>query len=191
MVYSLLKLNLTYAQVGCILKYTRPAYWASDIPASHSYLMKKPGYYLAEEAFVDRLRRELHMGEFDRFPLTYIMEAADDISYCVADLEDAVEKSIFTVEQLYQHLIQEWGEVAPGDLFDKTVASAFRKIDRGGARRSAEDQFFMYLRVFTVAAAGAARGAALYRQSGRGLSGQLQSGAAGGFQPGLPAAENI
>ncbi|MCG4327948.1 dGTPase, partial [Escherichia coli] len=101
MVYSLLKLNLTYAQVGCILKYTRPAYWASDIPASHSYLMKKPGYYLAEEAFVDRLRRELHMGEFDRFPLTYIMEAADDISYCVADLEDAVEKSIFTVEQLY------------------------------------------------------------------------------------------
>lgn len=58
MVYSLLKLNLTYAQVGCILKYTRPAYWASDIPASHSYLMKKPGYYLAEEAFVDRLRRE-------------------------------------------------------------------------------------------------------------------------------------
>ena len=71
------------------------------------------------------------MGEFDRFPLTYIMEAADDISYCVADLEDAVEKSIFTVEQLYQHLIQEWGEVVPGDLFDKTVASAFRKIDRG------------------------------------------------------------
>ena len=42
MVYSLLKLNLTYAQVGCILKYTRPAYWASDIPASHSYLMKSP-----------------------------------------------------------------------------------------------------------------------------------------------------
>lgn len=144
MVYTLPKLNLTYAQVGCILKYTRPAYWASEIPASHSYLMKKPGYYLAEEAYVDRLRRELHMGEFNRFPLTYIMEAADDISYCIADLEDAVEKNIFTVEQLYQHLKQEWGEVITGDLFDKTVASAFRKIDSGG------DQFFMYLRVLTV-----------------------------------------
>lgn len=144
MVYTLLKLNLTYAQVGCILKYTRPAYWASEIPASHSYLMKKPGYYLAEEAYVDRLRRELHMGEFNRFPLAYIMEAADDISYCIADLEDAVEKNIFTVEQLYQHLLQEWGEVITGDLFDKTVASAFRKIDSGG------DQFFMYLRILTV-----------------------------------------
>ncbi|WON76331.1 dGTPase [Serratia sp. UGAL515B_01] len=152
LVYTLLKLNLTYAQVGCILKYTRPAYWASEIPVTHGYLMKKPGFYLAEEAFVADLRCELNMGEFDRFPLAYIMEAADDISYCVADLEDAVEKNIFTVAQLYQHLIQEWGEIIPGDLFDETVVSAFRKIEPGsGARRSSEDQFFMYLRVFTVA----------------------------------------
>lgn len=92
MVHSLLKLNLTYAQVGCILKYTRPAYWQGPAPAPFSYLMKKPGFYLAEEEYVQTLRRELSLGEFHRFPLTYIMEAADDISYCIADLEDAVEK---------------------------------------------------------------------------------------------------
>ncbi|BFO08299.1 hypothetical protein GGER_08090 [Serratia rubidaea] len=46
---------------------------------------------------------------------------------------------------------QEWGTVESGDLFDKTVAGAFGKIAQGGARRSSEDQFFMYLRVFTVA----------------------------------------
>lgn len=62
LVYSLLKLNLTYAQVGCILKYTKPAYWSGDIPASHHYLMKKPGFYLAEEDYVKDLRRELNMG---------------------------------------------------------------------------------------------------------------------------------
>lgn len=67
LVYSLLKLNLTYAQVGCILKYTKPAYWSGDIPASHNYLMKKPGFYLAEEDYVKDLRRELNMGEFNRF----------------------------------------------------------------------------------------------------------------------------
>lgn len=66
--------------------------------------MKKPGFYLAEEEYVQTLRRELSLGEFHRFPLTYIMEAADDISYCIADLEDAVEKKIFTVEQLYLFL---------------------------------------------------------------------------------------
>ncbi len=65
------------------------------------------------------------MEEFDRFPLTYIMEAADDISYCIADLEDAVEKNIFSVEQLYDHMSQEWGAVTPGDLFDKSWVPLF------------------------------------------------------------------
>ncbi|CNC41691.1 dGTPase [Yersinia enterocolitica] len=150
LVYSLLKLNLTYAQVGCILKYTKPAYWSGDIPTSHDYLMKKPGFYLAEEEYVKDLRRELNMGEFNRFPLTYIMEAADDISYCIADLEDAVEKNIFSVEQLYDHMVQEWRETTHGDLFDKVVGGAFRQLGRGQGRRSSEDQFFMYLRVNTV-----------------------------------------
>lgn len=56
--------------------------------------MKKHGYYLAEEEYVARLRKELDLAPYNRFPLTRIMEAADDISYCVADLEDAVEKRI-------------------------------------------------------------------------------------------------
>ena len=93
LVHSLMRMNLTWAQVGCILKYTRPAWWTGETPATHSYLMKKPGYYLSEEAYIARLRKELSLTPNGRFPLTWIMEAADDISYCVADLEDAVEKS--------------------------------------------------------------------------------------------------
>ncbi len=102
--HSLMRMNLTSGPVGCILKYTRPAWWTGETPATHSYLMKKPGYYLSEEAYIARLRKELSLTPNGRFPLTWIMEAADDISYCVADLEDAVEKRIFSVEELYQHL---------------------------------------------------------------------------------------
>jgi dGTPase len=79
--------------------------------------MKKPGYYLAEEEYVARLRKELDLAPYNRFPLTWIMEAADDISYCVADLEDAVEKRIFSAEQLYQHLYDAWGSHEKGSLF--------------------------------------------------------------------------
>lgn len=42
LVHTLMRMNLTRAQVGCILKYTRPAWWSEETPASHSYLMKKP-----------------------------------------------------------------------------------------------------------------------------------------------------
>lgn len=149
LVFTLLKLNLTYSQTACILKYTRPAYSMTKLP-SHDYLMKKPGFYLAEEPFIKKLRSELGLGEFNRFPLTYIMEAADDISYCIADLEDAVEKSIFSVEQLYNYLCREWGAIEKNDFFDKVVRTAYEKMDKAKTFRNPVDYFFMELRVQTV-----------------------------------------
>ncbi|QPO46292.1 dGTPase [Enterobacter hormaechei] len=150
LVHSLMRMNLTCAQVGCILKYTRPAWWTGETPATHSYLMKKPGYYLSEEAYIARLRKELSLTPNGRFPLTWIMEAADDISYCVADLEDAVEKRIFSVEELYQHLHDAWGEHEKGSLFAQVVENAWDKSRSNSLSRSTEDQFFMYLRVNTL-----------------------------------------
>ncbi|SCZ33083.1 dGTPase [Enterobacter hormaechei] len=150
LVHSLMRMNLTWAQVGCILKYTRPAWWTGETPATHSYLMKKPGYYLSEEVYIARLRKELSLTPNGRFPLTWIMEAADDISYCVADLEDAVEKRIFSVEELYQHLHDAWGEHEKGSLFAQVVENAWDKSRSNSLSRSTEDQFFMYLRVNTL-----------------------------------------
>ncbi|QFQ07885.1 dGTPase [Enterobacter sichuanensis] len=150
LVHSLMRMNLTWAQVGCILKYTRPAWWMGETPASHSYLMKKPGYYLSEEAYIERLRKELSLTPNGRFPLAWIMEAADDISYCVADLEDAVEKRIFSVEELYQHLYAAWGTHEKGSLFAQVVENAWEKSRSNTLSRSTEDQFFMYLRVNTL-----------------------------------------
>ncbi|BDH47050.1 deoxyguanosinetriphosphate triphosphohydrolase [Salmonella enterica subsp. enterica serovar Choleraesuis] len=147
LVHSLLRMNLTWSQVGCILKYTRPAWFEGSAPESHRYLMKKPGFYLSEEEYIVQLRKELQIEEYCRFPLTWIMEAADDISYCIADLEDAVEKHIFTTPQLYQHLEQAWGIVEPGDLFDKVIRAAWVKATANEMQLSADDQFFMYLRV--------------------------------------------
>ena len=151
MAHHLLKLNLTYAQIGCVLKYTRPAYWQGATPKEFSYLMKKPGYYWSEAEFVKEVQEKLAMKDFCRFPLTYIMEAADDISYCIADLDDAVEKGIFDINRLVQLLKNAWSEsgaVTEGDLFDITVNRAFKKVDQNEAKRSMQDQFFMYLRVY-------------------------------------------
>lgn len=111
---------------------------------------EKPGYYLSEQDFVTDLRQELSLEEYHRFPLTYIMEAADDISYCVADLEDAVEKEILTTEQFYLYLRQTWGTVDPSDLFVKTVEQAYESRKRH-RWRSTDDQFFMQLRINTMA----------------------------------------
>jgi len=146
LVHTLLQLNLSYAQVACILKYTAPAWWQGEKPAEFSVLMKKPGFYLSEREYVADLRAATDIAEHHRYPLTWIMEAADDISYCIADLDDAVEKAIFTVETLYHALLTAWGEVTPGDIFSRTIGEAWKEANQK-KRRSISDQFFMSLRV--------------------------------------------
>ncbi|MFC3195791.1 dGTPase [Marinicella sediminis] len=113
--FSLQQMNLTYAQTACILKYTRPAYEPRPL-ANHplSYVQKKPGYYLSEQAFVEEMLEQLNTVAGHRHPFAYVMEAADDIAYCLADLEDAVEKGILPLE----HLVKVLGEqfvVSGGD----------------------------------------------------------------------------
>lgn len=105
LVHSLQRMNLTYSQLACILKYTRLATAPKpDNAGQLSYLQKKPGYYVAEQLLVEQLWRELDTKAGCRHPLTYIMEAADDISYCLADIEDAVEKGLLNLEQLAKEL---------------------------------------------------------------------------------------
>lgn len=46
------------------------------------------------------LRQQLGLQEHSRYPLAYLMEAADDISYCLADIEDGVEKGLLSYHRL-------------------------------------------------------------------------------------------
>jgi len=106
---SLQKLNLTYLQTACVLKYTRCATQpkpADDLPLS--YLQKKPGYYFSESRFIEELNQTLALQPGHRFALSYLMEAADDISYCLADIEDSVDKGILTYPQLATYLQEEF-----------------------------------------------------------------------------------
>ncbi|MFN3731988.1 dGTPase [Comamonas testosteroni] len=84
-------LNLTKTALAAFLKYVRsPQEDRSDRPFT-----KKPGYFLSEQDVVREVWKEFGYSEKpQRFALAYIMEAADDIAYCVSDLEDSFEKGI-------------------------------------------------------------------------------------------------
>ncbi len=154
-IHSLLGLNLTYCQSAGILKYTRPAGLnPKDIPQNKSYLMKKVGYYYSEKTFVEALQNELIIEPYCRHPASYIMEAADDISYCLADIEDAVEKDIITTELLCQQLKSEYKKALINLTIDDTEHLNFvnKAVDYALERASAQpynfnSEFFIYLRV--------------------------------------------
>lgn len=157
LVVSLQRLNLTYVQTAGLLKYMRPAYSpkpSRDAPGA--YLNKKPGYYLSEEPFVLALQETLGMTPGTRHPVAYIMEAADDIAYCLADIEDSVEKGILGLEQLAELLVQKFTEHGSPDEPIGNAGRSFRELVAEARSRALNEpinkagEFFISLRVNMV-----------------------------------------
>jgi len=160
LVHSLQRMNLTFSQLACILKYTRIGTAAKpDRSHSQSYLQKKPGYYYAEQQLVETLWQQLQTAAHCRHPLTYIMEAADDISYCLADLEDAVEKGLISLAELAQQLNKAFIELEPqqrlisshsggSESFSALIKAALDKAADEPINKTSE--FFIKLRVGMV-----------------------------------------
>ncbi|MBD1583744.1 dGTPase [Pseudoalteromonas sp. S16_S37] len=154
-VHTLCGLNLTYCQTASILKYTR---CGTDPKPNKtqplSYLQKKVGYYFSEQTFVHTLCDKLQITPGHRHPVSYIMEAADDISYCLADIEDAVEKGLISVEKLMVVLNQEYQSQLKAlpecqqpyaDFIAQKCQYAFDKATANAANFN--NEFFIWLRV--------------------------------------------
>lgn len=91
-------LNLTTSQIASIIKYTA-SNKGIDSDALHK---KKMGYFSTEREIVQKAWADLCIDESGkRHPLVYIMEAADDISYCISDIEDGIEKGIVSYEKFF------------------------------------------------------------------------------------------
>ncbi len=90
-------LNLLNTQLGAFLKYTRHAGCKKE--GSH---VKKAGYFNTEKYIVEEITSSI--GYEGRHPLVYIMEAADDISYCLSDIEDGIEKNIISAVQFLKEI---------------------------------------------------------------------------------------
>jgi dGTPase len=124
---KLQRLNLSYSQILSVLKYTRGAYEIKDSNDKLNYLKKKPGFYYSEKDLIEKIQDTLEVKRGHRFPVTYIMEAADDISYLTADLEDSVEKGILSLEEIYNLIIKECekqGETYLKEILNKQYEKA-------------------------------------------------------------------
>lgn len=127
---KLQRLNLSYTQILSVLKYTRGAYETKpDKGEAFDYLMKKPGYYYSEKESIKNIQETLHVKHGHRFPITYIMEAADDISYLTADLEDSVEKGILNLDDVY-NLIKKECQKEGEDYLLEVIEDKYQKAKK-------------------------------------------------------------
>lgn len=94
-------MNLTYALLNTIIKY--PVSSVEINENSGNIREKKMGYYYADEDVFARITSATGAGVC-RHPLTYILEAADDLAYKTADVEDAFIKGFITYAALEREL---------------------------------------------------------------------------------------
>lgn len=119
-------LNLTKTTLASFLKYIRP------VGAKETGLFtKKPGYFTTEDDIVKSVWNEFGYSPPRRFPLAYVMEAADDIAYCVSDLEDSFEKGLLHEPTALRELESQFSELKfpdDGKCFEelKAIVQAVR-----------------------------------------------------------------
>ena len=97
-------MHLTYALLNTLIKY--PVSSCEINKKSGNIKDKKMGYYFAEQELFEDITEST--GAINcRYPLTSLLEAADDIAYHTADIEDAVKKGFISYSQLLEELKSE------------------------------------------------------------------------------------
>ncbi|MCR5599928.1 MAG: deoxyguanosinetriphosphate triphosphohydrolase [Ruminococcus sp.] len=94
-------MNLTYTLLNTIIKYPVPSTGINK--ESGNIREKKMGYYYADREIFEDITNSTGAGSC-RHPLAFILEAADDIAYKTADIEDAVKKGFISYSRLVDEL---------------------------------------------------------------------------------------
>jgi dGTPase len=97
-------LNLTATTLLSYLKYPEPT-WAQKPK------YRKRGIFATEYDDIVSVRNSSKTPLNKRHPLVYLVEAADDIAYCISDVEDSVEKGLITPYQFITDLKIEWEQL--------------------------------------------------------------------------------
>ncbi len=94
-------LKLTFATLGAFTKYPCPAFFPARDKSKRS--QKKFGFFQSEKTIFNEVAQALSLpkiGEnvYERHPLAYLVEAADDICYSIIDLEDGCSLGLISYD---------------------------------------------------------------------------------------------
>jgi len=108
-------MQLTCATLAAVAKYPRAAQLSIPAPAGisgkkHNFFHADRERFAAVAQATGLLRRDAGAHCWCRHPLAFLVEAADDISYCVIDVEDAFragEMRYAEIEPLYRGIVSD------------------------------------------------------------------------------------
>ncbi|MDD4149616.1 MAG: dNTP triphosphohydrolase, partial [Bacteroidales bacterium] len=91
--------NLTFPSLASIIKYPSNSLEGNLGNKSAEISKKKFGYFCSEQKDYEKINNLLKLNN-RRHPIVYLLEAADDIAYCAADIEDGVKLGLLTFDDI-------------------------------------------------------------------------------------------
>lgn len=129
-------MNLTYALLNTIVKYPVSSMEINE--KSGDIKDRKLGYYYADQEIFEEISRETGTNGC-RHPLAFILEAADDIAYKTADIEDAFIKGFLSYHKLLTELTRLQESCAHDEMGGFLPADKLQELYLRGMERHVED----------------------------------------------------
>ena len=137
-------MQLTCATLGTFAKY----------PGSAESSLKKCGFFAGEKEYFDEVAQFCGMIRHDRYswerhPLSFLLEAADDIAYLTVDFEDSLRQGLIEYGELEENFLAIIDSDAAAN-YVKTLTSPLRKAEYlraqviGTLVRSAANEFIRH-----------------------------------------------
>lgn len=117
-------MNLTAATLSTLIKYP-----CSSIQSRENgpKALSKFGYFKDDHATFEEIRTKTGLSEFARHPLTFLVEAADDIAYATGDIEDVLKKGIVDYESI-RSILKKGADDQSLDIIKRYLDKAFKDL---------------------------------------------------------------
>lgn len=119
-------MNLTFATLGTLVKYP---YSSANCKKTKK---SKFNYFQSEKDFFELLFKELGLigvnDNYKRHPLSYLMEASDDICYGLLDLQDAFELQIITMDEMKPIFTSLCGQEKMDEILSEEKKTELQKV---------------------------------------------------------------
>jgi dGTPase len=121
-------LRLSYATLGAFIKYPK-----ESLPKkpTHQISDKKYGIFQSEAGFFKEVAHELGLiprenNRYCRHPLSFLVEAADDICYTIIDFEDGINLGLIQEEMALEYLINLVKDTINSEKYARLIRSSDR-----------------------------------------------------------------
>lgn len=141
-------LNLTYTQLASFIKYVA----GPGERNPNEKFKKKLGYFSTEKELYAKMYQVHAIPHNSRHPFAFLMEAADDISYCISDIEDGIEKKVITEHSFFEYFFKNYNHIFKNlnsefkSEIDKLIGETKRRISEEADGKEVVIRPFLFLK---------------------------------------------